>query len=115
MYLRGEFDSFSAFHDKLFMEIRHLAKEQMTWFRKRKDIRWIDMYKDPVKEAGDIKATWPDELILRTSLDELEAVMEDNDITKTALIIVGNALGDDYELSRLYDKSFSTGFRKVSL
>ena len=42
MYLRNEFESFDAFYDKLFMEIRHLAKEQMTWFRKRKDIIWID-------------------------------------------------------------------------
>ncbi len=52
MYLRGEFDSFDAFYDKLFMEIRHLAKEQMTWFRKRKDIHWIDMEKEPFEEAS---------------------------------------------------------------
>ncbi len=54
MYLRGDFDSYEAFHDKLFMEIRHLAKEQMTWFRKRKDIHWLDMYSDPVGEASDM-------------------------------------------------------------
>ena len=54
MYLRGEFESFDAFYDKLFMEIRHLAKEQMTWFRKRKDIHWIDMQKDPVAEAREL-------------------------------------------------------------
>ncbi len=58
MYLRGEFGplgtdaAYSAFHDKLFMEIRHLAKEQMTWFRKRKDIHWLNMDADPVKEAS---------------------------------------------------------------
>ncbi|MCR5427939.1 MAG: tRNA (adenosine(37)-N6)-dimethylallyltransferase MiaA [Lachnospiraceae bacterium] len=52
MYLRGEFGSFDAFYDKLFMEIRHLAKEQMTWFRKRTDIHWIDMQKDPFDEAS---------------------------------------------------------------
>lgn len=51
MYLRGEFKDFDAFYNKLFMEIRHLAKEQMTWFRKRKDINWIDMAKDPYSEA----------------------------------------------------------------
>lgn len=51
MYLRGEFDSFDAFYNKLFMEIRHLAKEQMTWFRKRKDIHWIDMTRDAEAEA----------------------------------------------------------------
>lgn len=51
MYLRGEFESFDAFYEKLFMEIRHLAKEQMTWFRKRKDITWIDMQNDPLAKA----------------------------------------------------------------
>lgn len=54
MYLRGEFESYNAFYDKLFMEIRHLAKEQMTWFRKRKDICWIDMQEDPFKQASEI-------------------------------------------------------------
>lgn len=51
MYLKGEFESFEAFYDKLFMEIRHLAKEQMTWFRKRKDMHWIEMDKDPFEQA----------------------------------------------------------------
>lgn len=52
MYLRGEFADFDAFYNKLFMEIRHLAKEQMTWFRKRTDMHWIDMQKDPLAEAS---------------------------------------------------------------
>ncbi len=52
MYLRGEFKDFDEFYETLFKEIRHLAKEQMTWFRKRKDIHWIDMTDDPVKEAS---------------------------------------------------------------
>ena len=51
MYLRGEFPDYEAFYNKLFMEIRHLAKEQMTWFRKRQDINWIDMRKEPMDEA----------------------------------------------------------------
>lgn len=51
MYLRGEFADYQAFYDKLFMEIRHLAKEQMTWFRKRKDIHWIDMQDNPFDAA----------------------------------------------------------------
>lgn len=51
MYLRGEFPDYDAFYDKLFMEIRHLAKEQMTWFRKRQDIHWIDMKDDPVSKC----------------------------------------------------------------
>lgn len=51
MYLRGRFDSKAAFREKLFMEIRHLAKEQMTWFRKRQDITWLDMETDPINQA----------------------------------------------------------------
>lgn len=51
MYLRGEFENFDAFYNKLFMEIRHLAKGQMTWFRKRKDIHWIEMDDDPIGES----------------------------------------------------------------
>ncbi len=51
MYLRGEFQDYDSFFEKLFMEIRHLAKEQMTWFRKRRDIHWVDMEKDPFSEA----------------------------------------------------------------
>ena len=47
MYLRGEFAGYDSFYNKLFMEIRHLAKEQMTWFRKREDIIWIDMKDEP--------------------------------------------------------------------
>ena len=54
MYLRGEFEDYDAFYDKLFMEIRHLAKEQMTWFRKRRDITWIDMNDDPVSRCRNI-------------------------------------------------------------
>ena len=54
MFLRGEFADYDGFYDKLFMEIRHLAKEQMTWFRKRKDITWVDMKNDPIGQCRDL-------------------------------------------------------------
>lgn len=54
MYLRGEFKDFDDFYNTLFTEIRHLAKEQMTWFRKRTDINWIDMRNDPFSEAVEL-------------------------------------------------------------
>lgn len=59
------------------------------------------------------KATWPEEKIVRGILDELPEMAERENITKTALIIVGNVLGNDYALSKLYDKTFSTGFRQA--
>ena len=35
-----------------------------------------------------------------------------NGITKTALIVVGDFLGENYERSKLYDPAFTTEFRK---
>ena len=36
-------------------------------------------------------------------------------ITRTALIVVGNVLGDQYDRSELYNPAFTTEFRKASL
>ena len=57
------------------------------------------------------KATWNDEIKLMTSLGKLSDTIRENGITKTAIILVGNFLGDEYELSKLYDKNFTTEFR----
>ncbi|MBQ2669772.1 MAG: precorrin-4 C(11)-methyltransferase [Clostridia bacterium] len=58
------------------------------------------------------KATWPDEKIMRCTVGTLNVTAKENNITKTALITVGNFLGNDYALSKLYDKHFTTGYRK---
>lgn len=58
------------------------------------------------------KATWDDEKIVRTTVDKLYEGAQENGITKTALIVVGNCLGDEYELSKLYDRHFTTEFRQ---
>ncbi|MCR5432631.1 MAG: tRNA (adenosine(37)-N6)-dimethylallyltransferase MiaA [Lachnospiraceae bacterium] len=50
LYLQGKL-TYEQFYEELFKEIRHLAKEQMTWFRKRKDMIWIDMKDDPLGKA----------------------------------------------------------------
>ena len=60
LYLRGRFKDREEFRAKLFMEIRHLAKEQMTWFRKRKDVHWLNMEADPIEEAGKMIETFLD-------------------------------------------------------
>lgn len=59
------------------------------------------------------KATWNDEKIIYTTVGNLEKAAKENGITKTALITVGDFLGDAYELSKLYDSTFETGFRKA--
>lgn len=58
------------------------------------------------------KATWRDEKVIRGVVGELCKLATENGITKTALIVVGNVLGTDYELSRLYDKHFTTEYRQ---
>lgn len=58
------------------------------------------------------KATWPDEKTLRCTVGTIHQTMTDNHITNTALILVGNFLGHDYERSKLYDPAFTTAFRK---
>lgn len=58
------------------------------------------------------KATWEEEKIVRCPLEMLAQAAQENGITKTALITVGRFLGDDYELSKLYDAEFTTGYRQ---
>ena len=59
------------------------------------------------------KATWPDQKIIVGTLKDIEAKVKEAGITKTALTVVGDFLGDEYELSKLYDSHFSTEFRKA--
>ncbi len=58
------------------------------------------------------KATWEDQKIVRCTVGTLGKSAAENGISKTALITVGDFLGDNYSLSKLYDESFSTEFRK---
>lgn len=60
------------------------------------------------------KATWPDEKVIRTTVGEMAQAARAHQITKTALITVGNFLGDTYERSKLYDPTFTTEFREAS-
>ena len=57
------------------------------------------------------KATWPDEKIIRTTIEELPKAGAENDISRTAIILVGGFLGGEYERSLLYNPEFSHGFR----
>ena len=59
------------------------------------------------------KASWPEEKIIRCTVETLAKEAANYGINKTALICVGNFLGDDYTLSRLYAADFSTEFREA--
>ena len=57
------------------------------------------------------KASWPDQKIITGTLSNIAEKVKDENIGKTALILVGGFLGNEYELSKLYDKTFSHGYR----
>lgn len=59
------------------------------------------------------KATWPDEKKICCTVGTLKETADREQITKTALILVGGAVAhSSYERSRLYDPFFTTGFRE---
>lgn len=70
-------------------------------------------YTEDTPAAIVYKATWPEERILRCRLGDLAKTGEDAGIRNTALILVGDFLQKEGERSKLYDPSFSTGFRKA--
>lgn len=58
------------------------------------------------------KATWEDQKIVIGKLDDIADKVREAGIKKTALTVVGDFLGDEYELSKLYDKTFTHEFRQ---
>lgn len=60
------------------------------------------------------KATWPEERIVRCTVDDLAESVHKAGITKTAIIVVGDFLGTQYDRSKLYDPTFTTEYRKGS-
>lgn len=61
------------------------------------------------------KASWEDEKKFITTIEALPQVAKENNINKTALILVGDFLSGEYERSKLYDPGFSHEFREASL
>ena len=72
-------------------------------------------YKPDTPAAIVYKASWADQKVCRCTVEDLAQTASDNGIIKTALICVGYFLGNDYSLSKLYDKSFETEFRKAEI
>lgn len=58
------------------------------------------------------KATWPEEKIFRCTVGTLHETAEENRLRKTALIVVGGSLGEEYLRSMLYHPDFTTEYRK---
>lgn len=71
-------------------------------------------YPADTKAAIVYKATWPDEKVYRCTVETLAQTAKENNVTKTALIVVGNVLEGEYDRSELYNPAFTTMFREAS-
>jgi len=103
-------------------KLRKLAKHKSTMVlflssglaKETKEELLLGGYDTTTPVAVVYKASWPEEKVVRGTLSELDTLMEQNNITKTALIIVGDVLDSEYEKSRLYAADFSTEYRKAT-
>lgn len=59
------------------------------------------------------RTSWPEEKLCRCTVGTLAETGIKEEIRKTALVLVGDFLGNDYERSKLYDPAFETGFRRA--
>ncbi|MCL4516046.1 MAG: precorrin-4 C(11)-methyltransferase [Firmicutes bacterium] len=57
------------------------------------------------------KASWPEERVLRGRLEDIERLVKEEGIRKTALILVGDFLLAQSQPSKLYHPGFQHGFR----
>lgn len=70
-------------------------------------------YKPDSPAAIVYKATWPDEKIVHTTVENIGEAAKANGINKMALIFVGGFLGNTYNRSLLYNPSFTHEFREA--
>lgn len=71
-------------------------------------------YSKDTPAAIGYKVTWEDEALYSCTVGTLASTMADNNIKKTAIILVGNAINPSgYAKSRLYAADFETEYRKA--
>ena len=58
-----------------------------------------------------VKASWPDQRIIRGTLETIADVVAEEGVIRHAMIVVSRVLDTDYELSKLYDKGFTHMYR----
>ncbi|MDO4541928.1 MAG: precorrin-4 C(11)-methyltransferase [Bacillota bacterium] len=101
-------------------DIRNLAKINATMIiflsvHMIEDVveRLLEGYDKTTPCAVIYKASWPEEKKVIGTLADIAEKVHSANIGRTALITVGRFLGDEYALSKLYDKSFSHGYREA--
>ena len=58
-----------------------------------------------------VKASWPDQRIIRGTLETIADVVAEEGVIRQAMIVVSHVLDSEYELSKLYDKGFAHMYR----
>jgi precorrin-4/cobalt-precorrin-4 C11-methyltransferase len=103
-------------------KISELAKHKATMIFYLSVHLISDIVKEAIKggypkstpAAAIYRPSWKDEKIIKGTLEDIVKKVRDEKITRTAIIIVGDVVNPKhYEYSRLYDKTFSHGFRKA--
>jgi precorrin-4/cobalt-precorrin-4 C11-methyltransferase len=60
------------------------------------------------------RASWPDQKIITGTLEDIVKKVWAEKITRTAIVMIGDVIQPkSYEYSKLYDKTFSHGYRKA--
>ncbi|RGN32707.1 precorrin-4 C(11)-methyltransferase [Bacteroides oleiciplenus] len=72
----------------------------------------LQVYPATTPVAVCYRLTWKDERIYRGDLKDLAAIVKENNLTLTTMIVVGDAIGNREGLSRLYAHEFKHLFRK---
>ena len=71
-------------------------------------------YKESTPVAVVYRASWPDQKIIKGTIGDIAQKVKDEKITRTAIVIISDVIDPKtYEYSKLYDKNFSHGYRKI--
>lgn len=71
-------------------------------------------YQKSTPAAVVYRASWEDEKIIRGTLTNISKKVKAEKITRTAIVVIGDVIDPkSYNYSRLYDKTFSHGYRRA--
>jgi len=73
--------------------------------------RLVEHYPPETPVAIVQHASWPEERVLRTNVAEMAGAIQEAGMDRTAIILIGAALAQQGEESRLYARDFSHGYR----
>ncbi|MFC5045042.1 precorrin-4 C(11)-methyltransferase [Aquimarina hainanensis] len=112
---RGEGNTPMPEHEK----IADMAKLRATMciflsagIAKKVQAQLLEYYPDNTPLAVLYRVSWEDEAVWTGTLGELTAIIKENKLTRTVLIVVGEAIGARKNRSWLYDEKWHHIFRK---